>query len=151
MNSESSWYRELNEKLRNDPIYVAENVALKVAMQVNEVLRTEGLTKKLFAEQLGVSQPYVSQILGGQTNMTILTLAKVACALGLDLSVRIARPSQPHLELGDGQETYLLAGVPIATSEPIPSMSGQSRSGAGQSGRCFDSTVESCNEPAFVA
>lgn len=151
MTRESSWYRDLNEKLRNDPTYVAENVALKVAMQINAVLQTEGLAKKLFAEQLGVTQPYVSQILSGQTNMTILTLAKVACALGLDLSVNIARPSQLHLELDFGQETYLLTGVPIATSEPIPTMGGQSKSGAGQSTRCFDSTVESCSEPEFVA
>ncbi len=120
MTRESSWYGELNDKLRNDPIYVAENMALKVSTQVNAVLLTEGLTKKLFAERLGVSQPYVSQILSGQTNMTILTLAKVACALGLDLSVNIARPSQLRLDLGGGHETYLLTGGPVATNEPMP-------------------------------
>jgi transcriptional regulator with XRE-family HTH domain len=149
MIEESNWSKELNERLRNDPVYLAENVALSVSMQVNSVLIAEGIARKAFAERLGVSQPYVSQILGGQTNMTILTLSKVACALGLNLSVNMEK------QLALRSESYkssldLIVGLNVA-NEVIPVSGSSSKSVSDATAGCFDSTVRSCHEEAFVA
>ena len=89
MRNEAQWSKELHDTIKNNPIYVAESAALDVATKINAALVAADLPKKEFARRLSVSQPYVSQILGGQTNMTILTLAKVACALGLELVIRM--------------------------------------------------------------
>jgi transcriptional regulator with XRE-family HTH domain len=149
MTEESNWSKEINEKLRNDPVYRAENVALSVSMQVNSVLNAEGIARKAFAARLGVSQPYVTQILSGQTNMTILTLSKVACALGLNLTVNMEKQISLPLE-STANAPDLLAGLNVA-NEINPVSGSSSRNVADATAGCFDSTVRSCHEQAFVA
>jgi transcriptional regulator with XRE-family HTH domain len=83
------WWKRLHEGLSQDPVYLAEGISLDISLQVSRAIRASGLTRKDLAERLGVSQPYVSQILGGPTNLTILTLCKLAVALGLRPSIRL--------------------------------------------------------------
>jgi transcriptional regulator with XRE-family HTH domain len=84
----SNWFDALTEKIKDNPLYIAEGLALDIAIQMNEALEKLGLSRKELAKRLLVSQPYISEILNGTPNLTLLTLSKLAVAL--DLQVRVS-------------------------------------------------------------
>ena len=85
------WWEKWNREAEKDPVYLAESLAFEIAIEVYRHMKEAGLSQARFAERLGVSKPYVSQVLQGKTNMTILTLAKIAKALGSDLCIALKR------------------------------------------------------------
>lgn len=85
----SRWWNELTDDLRENPAYLAEGIALDVAMKVSQQLEARGMARTDLARKLGVSKAYVSQMLNGHTNMTLLTLCKLASSLELPLRVVI--------------------------------------------------------------
>lgn len=66
----------------NDPEYIAEGLAIKITEEMLEHLSQRGLNQTWLASQMGVSRSHVSKILNAQPNMTLLTIAKIAVALG---------------------------------------------------------------------
>jgi DNA-binding XRE family transcriptional regulator len=55
------------------------------------VLRLKaGLTQRGLAEKMGVKQPYIARIEGGQENITFTTLANLASALDIDIGTAAA-------------------------------------------------------------
>ena len=75
----------------NDPEYIAEGLSLKVVEEMLAQLNKKGLTQSWLAEKMGVSRAHISKILNAAPNMTFLTLAKIAVALG----------TKPEVTLGD--------------------------------------------------
>lgn len=84
-----AWGKDLERRLSQTPEYLAEGLAFELSLEIYRQMQEAGLSQTAFARQLGVSKAYVSQILGGKTNLTILSLAKIAKALGADLSVTL--------------------------------------------------------------
>lgn len=74
---------ELMAKFSDDPEYLAEKLALEIVAQLCLEMERQGLTGKELAERLGTSPAFVSQVLNGKPNLTLLTLCKFAAALGL--------------------------------------------------------------------
>jgi transcriptional regulator with XRE-family HTH domain len=153
MTERASWWRDLGEKLKNDAVSIAEGIALEIAVQVNKVLEAEDLSRKNLAERMQVSQPYVTQILSGQTNMTILTLSKVASALGLQVSLTLKRPELLKSTLVgktsiESSRVECIADVAtslLSTEEVL------NRIAAEQQQKCWNSTTQSCQEEALTA
>lgn len=77
------------EEFANDPEYVAEGLAIKVTEEMLECLEQKGLSQSWLAERMGVSRAHVSRILNAQPNMTLLTIAKIAIALGIKPDVSL--------------------------------------------------------------
>ncbi len=90
----SVWWKELESSLANDPSLVAEGIALDLSVRINEQLERLRLTRKALADRLNVSQARVSQIMGGQINMTLLTMCRVALAVGLLPRMDFQTPGQ---------------------------------------------------------
>lgn len=94
------------EELANDPEYIAEGLAMDVTDQMLELLAERGLTQSWLAQQMGVSRARVSRILHASPNMTLLTIARIAVALGVKPGVRL-NAERPHKRKarngGDGQ------------------------------------------------
>ena len=90
----SVWWKELESSLANDPSFVAEGIALDLSIRINEQLERLRLTRKALADRLNVSQARVSQIMGGQINMTLLTMCRVALAVGLLPRLDFQTPGQ---------------------------------------------------------
>ena len=67
----------------NDPEYVAEGLAIKVTEEMLECLELKGVSQSWLADQMGVSRAHISRILNARPNMTLLTIAKIAVALGV--------------------------------------------------------------------
>jgi transcriptional regulator with XRE-family HTH domain len=93
------------QEYANDPEFIAERLAIKIAEEMLECLERKGLNQSWLAQQMGVTRAHVSKILNAQPNMTLLTIAKIAVALGVEPDVtlnsksgkkHIIRPSVPQ-------------------------------------------------------
>lgn len=76
-------------KIKNGPIYTAESISHELAMTIENKLDLLNKKHNYFAKELHVSKSYVSQILQGQSNMTIQTICKIAHALDMSPSISI--------------------------------------------------------------
>jgi len=88
------WFRQQLEEFRDDPEFVADGVSLEIISGIHQAMQRQGLTKKQLAERVGVSPAFISQVLNGKPNLTLLTLAKFCIALGLDCHIEL-RPRPP--------------------------------------------------------
>jgi transcriptional regulator with XRE-family HTH domain len=108
----------------SDPEFVAEGLAIKVTEEILECLESKQLTQSQLADQMGVSRAHVSRILNARPNMTLLTIAKIAVALGVKPDVCLdseswrfnwAKPTSPKASVSAAGEVELpLAPAPVS-------------------------------------
>jgi transcriptional regulator with XRE-family HTH domain len=89
-----AWREDLERRLSQTPEYLAASLAFDLSLEIYSQMKEAGLSQTAFAKRLGVSKAYVSQIFDGKTNLTLLSLSKVAKALGADLSVTLGARSR---------------------------------------------------------
>lgn len=77
-----SKFRKLLNSARHSERYWFGRVKYDVAAQLQDRLKSAGLTQDKYAEKLGVKAPQVSRTLSGSTNPTLETLVKMGWALG---------------------------------------------------------------------
>jgi transcriptional regulator with XRE-family HTH domain len=70
------------EDLVYKPEYWLETIQNEIFCQVTDYLRDNNLTQTQFADQLGVSKGYVSQIMKGEFNYTLKKLIELSLAIG---------------------------------------------------------------------
>jgi transcriptional regulator with XRE-family HTH domain len=59
----------------------------RVSVMLSTALDSSGISQHDLAAKLNVSEARVSQMLNGDANLTILTLAKIASALKMELKI----------------------------------------------------------------
>ena len=69
------------EELVNRPQFWLETIQNEVFRQVAEYLKDNNMTQNQFAEQLGVSKGYVSQVMKGEFNYTLKKLIELSLAV----------------------------------------------------------------------
>lgn len=67
--------------------YLAEMQFLAIAEEICAAMEMRGFTKSKLAHAMGVRESYVTKLLSGQENLTLLTMTKVSRALGVSLRV----------------------------------------------------------------
>ena len=94
--------RYITDEIENysaDPQFKAEGFALSVAEEVVLLLKERRINQTQLAAAMGVSRSHVSQLLTAPPNMTLLTLARLGIALGVEPIVilhserRLTQPS----------------------------------------------------------
>jgi transcriptional regulator with XRE-family HTH domain len=70
------------EELVTRPEYWLETIQNEIYRQVAEYLKDNNMTQNQFAEQLGVSKGYVSQLMKGEFNYTLKKLIELSLAVG---------------------------------------------------------------------
>lgn len=85
----AEWFSQMLEESRNHPDFVAETVSLQIISDLCKAMKRHGIAKKELAARVGVSPAFVSQVLNGKPNLTLLTLAKFAIALDLECHVEL--------------------------------------------------------------
>ncbi|NJN48324.1 MAG: helix-turn-helix transcriptional regulator [Candidatus Competibacteraceae bacterium] len=97
-----------------------ERLILDVTENIWSFLEANGLSKSELAQKLGVSRSYVTQILNGNRNMTLRTLADIGYVLKKTIDVSFKddayKPpisSQPLVEAGDSFSTGEGAAVKL--------------------------------------
>ncbi len=71
------------EELLKTEEYWFETIQNEIYRQVETYLRENNLTQSQFAEKLGVTKGYVSQILNGNYNATLKKLIELSLAVGI--------------------------------------------------------------------
>jgi transcriptional regulator with XRE-family HTH domain len=76
-----------------DPEYVkfygASDAKLEIAIAISNARREAGNTQKELADTMGLSQPYIARLEGGEANPTIGTIGSLLASLGCRLVVKI--------------------------------------------------------------
>jgi transcriptional regulator with XRE-family HTH domain len=62
------------------------NVKMRLAANIEELIRSKGWSKKSFASALNKSQPEISKWLSGTHNFTVETLVQISQVLGVDVA-----------------------------------------------------------------
>ena len=86
-------------ELADDPEFIAEGLAMEFAEQIARAMKSQGVTKAELGRRLGVSRAYTTRVLDAPPNLTLLSMAKVALAMGLTVELRVAETSseeEPH-------------------------------------------------------
>jgi transcriptional regulator with XRE-family HTH domain len=94
------------QEYTNDPEFIAEGLAIKVTEEMLGLLEEINLSQSALAEKMGVSRAHISRILNAAPNMTLLTIAKIAVALGVTPDVCLKNESN-----------YLKTIVPISAGD----------------------------------
>jgi transcriptional regulator with XRE-family HTH domain len=79
----TNWFDQFKDLIKSkNYVEYSSKIALKVgrAIQANPEL-----TQSKLAEEIGVSKQYVSKLLKGYQNLTLDTIAKLECAIGIKL------------------------------------------------------------------
>ena len=80
-----------HEKLMENPeygkLFAMEGLVTDATELVARLMAEAGVNKAELARRLGTSRARVTQLLGGETNMTVRTLAELAFALGAEVKL----------------------------------------------------------------
>lgn len=86
-------FETIFSKNKTYPSFDVEGLKFGIAKNIQFVMRQKGITQTELATKIGSSQPYVSQILRGQTNFTVETLVMISKALGTNLVIDLVGES----------------------------------------------------------
>jgi transcriptional regulator with XRE-family HTH domain len=103
MTERESW-SDLRDRRMTSPAaraaYEAARAAYEVGRMIRELREARGLSQRELAERMGTTQSVVGRLEAGGSRPTIVTLERVAQALGLQLEVRFqdtrSAPSAPR-------------------------------------------------------
>ena len=80
-----------------------ESLIFDVTEEISRVLKQDGVSRSELAERLGKSKGFITQVLGGDRNMTLRTVADLGFALDRRFDVRavpavepLPRPQRPY-------------------------------------------------------
>lgn len=121
---------DLLERLK-DPeyakLYGAENAKVDFAITLTKARKNLNLTQKSLADKLGISQPYVAKLEGGEANPTLGRIGTLLAILGHRLVTQTA-PLSPepvslamHSMVAADVDVYVYgaAYVPFAAAESV--------------------------------
>lgn len=101
-------YRKFIREAEAKPEYAAAAVVYDFTEDIWNLMEAQGLSRSELAARLGASPAYVTKILRGNANFTLVSMAKLASALGAELRVHLAARGA-HAQRRD-----------VASSEPRP-------------------------------
>ncbi len=87
----------------NQRLFEREVLTLDASELVIGLMKEQGVTRAQMAEMLGTSRAHISQVLNGSRNMTLVTLADLATALGQRVQIG-ALPINPARSSGRSHE-----------------------------------------------
>ncbi len=89
--NEISWWNELTNDFENTPEYKAEVISMNIANDVFKIMKEAKLSKSELAKKMGVSKSYITQMLNGKSNMTVLSLVKLSDVLGIEVKIDLKK------------------------------------------------------------
>lgn len=87
MKNTEKWFSELLDSCKDDFEFRLEEQIFELTEQIAKRLKDNKISRKQFAEKMGISPAAVSKVLNGNPNFTIRTLLTMADALRTELSI----------------------------------------------------------------
>lgn len=113
-----------------------EELILEVTEALAGAMIRQGITKAELARRLGKSKGFVSQVLAGNRNLTLRTIADIGDALACQVRVHVLSQSDAKaLDVGESLTTSAgpIRFVPRSSFVLVSSRLGESRQGVGAS------------------
>ncbi|MPZ48262.1 MAG: helix-turn-helix domain-containing protein [Dehalococcoidia bacterium] len=83
----TAWAADELKRFRNDPEFELETLLLDINEQIVAEMVNRGWRRSDLAARLGVSRAFVTKLLGGNGNLTLGTLVKIANALEMKVEL----------------------------------------------------------------
>ena len=93
--------KKLKER-QHGPAYEAAKSSVELAQTIENLMIEQELSKGDFAEKLGVRPSYVTKLLKGDHNLSVLSIAKIADALGVSFDCGLRSKNTARLILLKG-------------------------------------------------
>lgn len=116
------FFRRLEEELPTDPAIAAEvDPPHVLASNVYRLRKDRGLTQEQLAEAVGVRQPRIAEVERGDANPRLLTLSRLAFALGVPVAALLDPDRLDRQEGSAPAVEYQRAPSPVRrVAEPRP-------------------------------
>lgn len=82
-----NWLENLLTEFQHDPEYHLEKLRLEIMEQMLALMESAGITRAEMARKLGCSNAYITKLLNGSENLTLLKLAQIATVLHSTIDV----------------------------------------------------------------
>lgn len=83
-------YRRFSEQARASPDYWHEVAVMEFIMDLDRLMKEKEISRAELARRIGTSRAYITKLLGGNANFTLMTMVKLAMALRGAVHVHIA-------------------------------------------------------------
>ena len=84
----SEWFERKLAASKDTPEYELEWLLLDIEEALHTSMEAQGITRSELADRLGTSRAFITKLLGGQENLTLKTLVRVANALEMKVDAR---------------------------------------------------------------
>lgn len=81
------WFDNQFEELKQDPVFIRENIVLSIANIVSKRMKDLNLSEEDLALMLGVDKEFIHGILTGESEYNITFLAKLISALKIEIKI----------------------------------------------------------------
>ncbi len=105
-------YRKFFERAEASPLYWHEAAVHEFIFDLQRLMEEKKVSRAELARRIGTSRAYITKLLGGDANFTLMTMVKLAMALDGAVHVHIA-DQRAHVRW---QEE--VPGEPAASEEP---------------------------------
>ena len=93
----------------------------RVSTRIGQVRRAQGITQEAMAERLGIATQNYQRIEAGSQNLTLVTLAKVASALGVEARDLLDPPTESRPTRGRSKLAKRPSTAPVTRAAPARS------------------------------
>ena len=111
MTEAEKWFQEMAARHGKDPKYWVESLRFDFVEDIERMMEERGVNRAELARRLDASPAYVTQLFRALFNPTLLTLTKVALALGGRVSLHL-HPKDTAVEWSE---------VPVGRARPVHS------------------------------
>lgn len=100
----SKSFNDLFQDAEQHEDYWVAGTVLELTEAVTEMMESAGVSRSELARRLGTSPAYVTKLLRGNTNFTLLTLHRLAKALEADLRIELVPPAESNPSIRDHRD-----------------------------------------------
>jgi transcriptional regulator with XRE-family HTH domain len=108
-----NWFLGKLEEIKDDPEYITDRILFEINEEICETLKRKNWTQKKFANELNVSEPYITKLLRGKPNLTIESLVKITLKLGLKLHIDLFEKETSIIKIQDECKDFKLEKVKV--------------------------------------
>ena len=72
---------------KDDAEFIAEGLALSITEQALTIMKAQDISKSELARRMSVSRPQVSRLFKAAPNLTLVSVARLASALNMDVII----------------------------------------------------------------
>ncbi len=143
MTLQEQFSRDL-DTLKSDPAFMTEQLILVITEKICGIMAAQGINRAELAERMGVKPQFITRILNGNPNMTLMTLMRISAAIDAKVEFQLT-----HKKSVRQRNVLKISDPQYSASEWNGAGSEESAKGGGES-KLFIQTRFSVQEELLV-